>query len=121
MKHLTLVLSLFLLASCAKDDRVIRYDATCDLCYIEYIGPNAKNILTHKVEGYWQYDTIPLSDTTYVVDSTRFSSTWSETVTMHHNDFPYMKVCDWSGRTPATFAINGSTGSVLSGCVRIEP
>lgn len=121
MKAAYLLLTITLLASCKKDDRVIRYDATCDLCSVEYIGPNAKNILTHKVEGYWQYDTIPLTDTTYVVDSTRFTSTWSETVTMQDNDKPYMNVCDWSGRTHAEFAINGTTGSVLSGCVRIEP
>lgn len=120
MKHLTLILAIALLASCAKEDRVIRYDATCDYCSFYYIGEGGEQGFV-TLKGYWITDTIQLTDTTYRIDSTRFTRSWTSTVSIPHDADPYIEGCDHSILGPSTIKMQGNSRTFDVGCVKIEP
>ena len=90
MKHAVL-LAVVLLASCAKEDRPVRYSATCDRCDLWYQS-DAKTLTLASLDGSWNVfvaDTVvTLVDTTYTIDSTRVLATWSIDVSLEYNARP---------------------------------
>lgn len=94
MKTTVTLIALVLFASCAKEDRTVRYSATCDRCDVWYQS-DAKTLTNVSLNGSWDVfvaDTLVLgTDTTIVLDSTRVLASWSVGVTLDHDDTPSLK------------------------------
>lgn len=120
MKHAVL-LAVVLLASCAKEDRPVRYSATCDRCDLWYQS-DAKTLTLASLDGSWNVfatDTVvTLVDTTYTIDSTRVLATWSIDVSLEHNARPILRGRNFYGSQITEIRMDNAgevSSAVLSG------
>jgi hypothetical protein len=95
-------LSVLALVACKKDAIPARYEAECDLCYVEYQVDDDR-LSTAKVEGRWDVfvvDTITVDSLPYyVLDSTRILATWSYSVDLEANTGAVLKLRNAAGST----------------------
>lgn len=107
MKRL-IPLLLIALLSCKKDDLAVVYDATCDVCFVEYQASDDR-LASVLVEGTWNVfpvDTVVVDGEDVVIkDSTRILGSWSYSVDLEHNTAALLRLRNVESSTVSTASV----------------